>query len=88
MTQRAHRAPTEEAAPRRPRRPAGHREATGGQLLTILATGIELACGKDVVYKLIASGELTSIKVGGSRRVLSSSVESFIARKVAESATV
>lgn len=67
---------------RRERRPAAHRDATTGQLLTIPATVTELGIGKDSVYALIARGELVSITIGKARRVLRSSIGDYIARQV------
>lgn len=74
---------SEPGAPkRRPRKPAGHREATGGRLLSVPATGAELALGKDATYALIAKGELVSITIGSARRILRSSIDDYIARQV------
>lgn len=42
-----------------------------------------LRIGRNRVFKLIATGELHSVKIGRSRRVTSAAIEDFIAQIVA-----
>lgn len=45
-----------------------------------------LRVGRTKVFDLIRAGELTSIKIGGSRRVPASSVQEYLSRLIAEAA--
>ena len=45
-----------------------------------------LRVGRTKVFDLIRAGELTSIKIGGSRRVPASSVQAYLSRLIAEAA--
>lgn len=51
------------------------------QLLPIADVGQRLACGRSTVYELLNNGELESVKVGSSRRVIATSVQRFIERQ-------
>jgi excisionase family DNA binding protein len=42
-----------------------------------------LAVGRDKVYRLIATGELESVKIGGSRRITRAAIEKYLARLAA-----
>ena len=52
-------------------------------LLTPDEAATELSLSRSVVYDLIGTGAIRSIKVGRSRRVLRASLESFVNREVA-----
>ncbi|WP_394614570.1 helix-turn-helix domain-containing protein [Lentzea sp. JNUCC 0626] len=45
-----------------------------------------LRVGRTKVFDLIRAGELTSIKIGGSRRVPARSVHDYLSRLIAEAA--
>ncbi|GAA3620841.1 hypothetical protein GCM10022267_03750 [Lentzea roselyniae] len=45
-----------------------------------------LRVGRTKVFDLIRAGELTSVKIGGSRRVPASSVQEYLSRLIAEAA--
>ena len=47
-------------------------------LLTAQEAAEALGIGKTKVYDLIAAGSLESVKIGGCRRVLASSLRTFI----------
>lgn len=47
-------------------------------LHTVEETASALAIGRTVVYQLISSGELESVKIGRARRVVHSSIEAFV----------
>jgi len=49
-------------------------------LYTVEETANILSLGRTVVYQLLASGELESVKVGRARRVLYTSIENFVAK--------
>ena len=49
-------------------------------LLTVDETAVRLGIGRTVVYELMANGELESLKIGRSRRILSSTVEAYVER--------
>ena len=48
------------------------------QLLTIPQVAAALAISRSKVYTYIGSGELASIRIGGSRRVASYELERFV----------
>jgi excisionase family DNA binding protein len=54
------------------------------KLLTVEQTAYLTNLGTTTVEKLVASGELPSIKVGKCRRVLASSIDAFIQRRLGE----
>ena len=45
-----------------------------------------LRVGRTKVFDLIRAGELTSVKIGGSRRVPASSVQEYLSRLITEAA--
>jgi excisionase family DNA binding protein len=49
-------------------------------LLTIDEASRRLGMCRSVVYRFIRSGDLLSMKIGGSRRVLVSDLEDFVKR--------
>jgi excisionase family DNA binding protein len=56
----------------------------GVVLLTIPAAMHRLSISRTSLYELMALGEITSVKVGRSRRVTNASIDDFVARRVAE----
>jgi excisionase family DNA binding protein len=64
---------------RRPTREARH-EALGPPLLYRVEDAAELLdLSRTKVYELCASGQLTSVKIGKSRRIPAQALEAFIA---------
>ena len=53
-------------------------------LLTIPAAMHRLSNSRSSLYELMALGEIVSVKLGRSRRVPVSSIDDFVARRVAE----
>ena len=53
----------------------------GSLLLTPDDAATELSLSRSVVYDLIHTGAISSIKIGRSRRVLRSSLQAFVERK-------
>jgi excisionase family DNA binding protein len=53
-------------------------------LLTVPEAAEALGVSRSVVYELMDSGDLRNIKIGRSRRVLVTSLEEFIARRLSE----
>lgn len=51
-------------------------------LLTVDEAARRLALGRTAVYRLIMTGELVSIKVGGSRRVPAKALAEFVERRL------
>ena len=51
-------------------------------LLTPDEAATELSLSRSVVYDLIGSGSIRSIKIGRSRRVLRASLEAFVNREL------
>ena len=49
-------------------------------LLTVNEAAERLALGRSMAYRLIQTGALRSVKVGGARRVLVSDLEEFVKR--------
>lgn len=49
-------------------------------LLTVTEAGRSLGISRSMVYELIAGGQLTSVKIGGARRVSFDSLVSFVHR--------
>ena len=49
-------------------------------LLTVKQAAERLALGRSMAYRLIQTGALRSVKVGGARRVLVSDLEDFVQR--------
>ena len=47
-------------------------------LLTILEVAAKLRLGRSLTYRLIQTGELRSLKIGGSRRVAVVDLEEFV----------
>jgi excisionase family DNA binding protein len=56
------------------------------ELLTVEEAAQRLKIGKTKTYELIDRGELRAINIDRCRRVLNSSVDAFIARKLEEAA--
>jgi len=52
--------------------------APGVKLLTVPAVAVILSLSESKVWQLTRSGELETVKIGWSRRVLASSVDSYI----------
>ncbi len=52
------------------------------QLLTVAQVAERLGSGRTRIFNWLATGELRSVKVGRSRRVLASSVDRFIERLI------
>jgi len=55
------------------------------KLLNVNEAASALGLGRSLVYTLVATGEITSIKIGRSRRIPISAIDEFIARRVEES---
>jgi excisionase family DNA binding protein len=53
-------------------------------LLTVEEAAKMLRCGRTMVYRLIRSNELRTVKIGALRRVALADVEEYVDRKVAE----
>lgn len=53
-------------------------------LLTVEEAAEELRIGRTRMYALIATGEVPSVKVGGSRRVLYDELAAYLRRLAAE----
>ncbi len=53
-------------------------------LLTIPAAMHRLSISRSSLYELMALGEIVSVKLGRSRRVPVSSIDDFVARRVAK----
>ena len=53
-------------------------------LLTVPEAAEALGVSRSVVYELMDRGDLRNIKIGRSRRVLVTSLEEFIARRLSE----
>jgi excisionase family DNA binding protein len=53
-------------------------------LLTVPEAAEALGVSRSVVYELMDSGDLRNIKIGRSRRILVTSLEEFIARRLSE----
>jgi len=54
-------------------------------LLTVPEAAMRLGLGRSLIYQLVMSGELASVKVGRARRVPVSALENFVER-IAEEA--
>lgn len=54
-------------------------------LLTVPQAARALNVGRSVIYELLLAGEIASIKIGRSRRVVLASLQDFIARQLVES---
>jgi excisionase family DNA binding protein len=52
-------------------------------LLTIPEAARKLGCGRTLLYRLIASGELAEIHLGAAARIPSAALERFVERKLA-----
>jgi excisionase family DNA binding protein len=53
-------------------------------LLTVPEAAEALAISRSKLYELLASGNLASIRIGGSRRIPLTALEDYIARLIAE----
>lgn len=56
--------------------------AMADALLTIPEVAIHLRRGRTTAYRLIASGDIPSVDVGGARRVRKSDLEAYMASLV------
>ena len=61
---------------------------TDKKLLTINEVATALGMGRSIVYTLVATGEITSIKIGRLRRIPIAAVDEFIAKRLKESQQV
>lgn len=52
----------------------------GRRAFTVIEVGEQLGLSRASVFRLIGSGELGSIKVGGSRRVTVEQLEDYLGR--------
>jgi excisionase family DNA binding protein len=50
-------------------------------LLTIPEAAEALGVGRSVLYELVLAGEITSIKIGRSRRIVLASLQEFVVRQ-------
>jgi excisionase family DNA binding protein len=57
----------------------GDLDAIPARLLTVAEVSELLAVSRGTIYRLMESGQITSIKVGGSRRIEPTAVEQFLA---------
>lgn len=53
-------------------------------LISVEEAAAMLSLGRTLVYQLVMRGELRSIKIGGARRVIVSSLHEYIGRQVAQ----
>lgn len=61
----------------------GHKRGVETEtLLTVAQTADRLGAGRTRIFDWIAAGELRSVKLGRSRRILASSVDQFIQRLI------
>lgn len=58
----------------------GERSLNSKLLVTVGTTSEDLGIGRTLVYQLINSGELESVKIGGARRVVYASIEAYVER--------
>jgi excisionase family DNA binding protein len=56
----------------------------GRLLLTIPEAADALNVSRSILYELLLAGEVTSVKIGRSRRVPMLSLEEFVARRLAD----
>lgn len=52
------------------------------KLLNVNEAATALGLGRSLVYTLITTGEITSIKIGRARRIPPSAIDEFIARRL------
>lgn len=52
------------------------------KLLNVNEAASALGLGRSLVYTLVATGELTSIKIGRARRIPVSAIDEFIERRL------
>jgi excisionase family DNA binding protein len=57
---------------------------TNKKLLNVNEAATALGLGRSLVYTLVASGELVSIKIGRARRIPLSALDEFIAKRLEE----
>ena len=53
-------------------------------LLSVVEAARQLGLGRSKTYDLVLNGEIASIKIGRSRRILPESLDSYINRLLAE----
>ena len=56
-------------------------------LLSVGETARLIDMGRSKTYDLVLRGEIASIKIGRSRRVIAASIDRYIARRLAEQAS-
>jgi excisionase family DNA binding protein len=54
------------------------------KLLTVNEAATRLRVGRSRIYDLIAQGAITSVKIGGSRRISDREVDEYIAKLEAD----
>lgn len=52
------------------------------KLLNVNEAATALGLGRSLIYTLVATGELTSIKIGRARRIPIGAIDEFIARRL------
>jgi excisionase family DNA binding protein len=52
-------------------------------LISVEEAAAMLSLGRTLVYQLVMRGELRSIKIGSTRRVIASSLQEYIGRQIA-----
>jgi len=73
-----------------PTMPQSRRQSVAVEALTPIAVPVKVAgqmlgLGKTSVHQLLKTGELQSYAHGGARRILTSSINDFVARRLAAS---
>ncbi len=64
-----------------------HAQTMSPRLLTYAATATVLGVGERTVKRLVTSGVLTPVKIGGSSRIRVEQLDDYITRLTAESLT-
>ncbi len=54
-------------------------ELRGKRNLRVNEASVYLGLGRTIIYELIASGRLESLKIGGARRIPVAAIEKFLA---------
>lgn len=58
------------------------------KLLNVNEAATALGLGRSLVYTLIATGEITSIKIGRARRIPPSAIDEFIGRRLQQEVSI
>lgn len=58
------------------------------KLLNVNEAAIALGLGRSLVYTLVATGELTSIKIGRARRIPVGAIDEFIEQRLRQETNV